>query len=323
MISVIVPVYKVEKYLRDCVRSIQTQTYKDLEIILVDDGSPDNCGKICDELALEDSRIKVIHQNNGGLAIARNSGLDYAINGSLTNKKNHYIAFIDSDDTIECRMFETMVEMMKENSDLAICGHRIVLENISPESIAIKKEYEKLSNKELWEEIFGRLNNAAWNKLYKAELIGNLRFPVGIIHGEDLIFNLNYISSCKEGTINRTPFYNYLKRVDSITTGTFTRKKLMEITSKELAKEIVEKQFPELLPQAELYCFRARMNVLRGIYKSGQQTEYYKEINSYDSYIKQNFERVRKLLRRKERIEYYIYKSSKLFYRLIVKLAFS
>lgn len=323
MISVIVPVYKVEKYLRACVQSIQAQTYKDLEIILVDDGSPDDCGKICDELALADSRIKVIHQNNGGLAAARNSGLDYAINGGQANKHNHYIAFIDSDDTIECHMFETMVEIMKENIDLVICGHQIVLENTSPESIVINKEYKKLSNRELWEEVFGRLNNAVWNKLYKAEMIGDLRFPVGVIHGEDLIFNLNYISGCREGTINRTPFYNYLKRSDSITTSTFTQKKLMEITSKELAKEIIEKQFPELLPKAELYCFRARMNALRGIYKSGQEARYCKEIHSYDSYIKQNFKRVKKLLRSKEKIEYYTYKNSKLFYRFVVKLAFS
>ena len=115
LISVIVPVYKVEKYLRECVDSILAQTYTNLEIILVDDGSPDNCGKICDEYAQNDSRIKVIHQENGGLSAARNAGLDIA-----TGK---YIGFVDSDDYAELNMFEELHKrIIENNADLSICG---------------------------------------------------------------------------------------------------------------------------------------------------------------------------------------------------------
>ena len=120
MISIIVPVYKVEKYLCKCVESIQRQTYSDIEIILVDDGSPDRCGEICDELAARDQRIKVIHQKNGGQAAARNRGLAYAMNGGLAEQE-HYIAFVDSDDTIDAYMYETMIQAMEsEQSDIVI-----------------------------------------------------------------------------------------------------------------------------------------------------------------------------------------------------------
>ena len=110
MISVIVPIYKVEKYLRKCVNSIINQTYKDLEIILVDDGSPDNCGQICDEYAEQDSRIIVVHQKNAGLSAARNAGLE-KISGE-------YVAFVDSDDTIEPQMYETLLAMIKNGQEI-------------------------------------------------------------------------------------------------------------------------------------------------------------------------------------------------------------
>ncbi|MCF0156053.1 MAG: glycosyltransferase, partial [Veillonella sp.] len=114
-ISVIVPIYNVEPYIHQCVDSIINQTYKDLEIILVDDGSPDNCGKICDEYAAKDDRVKVIHRPNGGLSAARNSGLDVAT--------GEYIAFVDSDDYIACNMYSDMMEfMLKHKLDIVVCS---------------------------------------------------------------------------------------------------------------------------------------------------------------------------------------------------------
>lgn len=115
LLSVIVPVYKVEPYLHRCVDSIRNQTYKNLQIILVDDGSPDNCGKICDEYAELDARIIVVHQENRGLSGARNTGLRYA--------KGEYVAFVDSDDWIAPTMYETLVRMIERNDlDMARCG---------------------------------------------------------------------------------------------------------------------------------------------------------------------------------------------------------
>ena len=115
-ISVIVPIYNVEKYLDRCLKSIINQTYKNLEIILIDDGSPDNCGTICDEYAKKDNRIKVVHKDNGGLVKARNTGLDIAT--------GEYISFIDPDDWIELNMYEEMIKIADEtNTDIVRCGY--------------------------------------------------------------------------------------------------------------------------------------------------------------------------------------------------------
>ncbi|MBR1540013.1 MAG: glycosyltransferase [Clostridia bacterium] len=119
LISIIVPVYKVEKYLDKCINSIVSQTYKNLEVILVDDGSPDSCGKMCDEWTQKDTRIKVIHKENGGLSDARNFGLDCA--------KGKYIQFVDSDDYIEKDMIEFLYKNLKENNaDISICSNYMV-----------------------------------------------------------------------------------------------------------------------------------------------------------------------------------------------------
>lgn len=122
LISVIVPVYKVEKYLHRCVDSIINQTYKNLEIILVDDGSPDNCPKICDEYAQKDQRIKVIHKKNAGISEARNAGLEIA--------QGEFVAFVDSDDYIDSTMYEKMLLLaQKEKNDLVLCGFKKVSED--------------------------------------------------------------------------------------------------------------------------------------------------------------------------------------------------
>lgn len=318
MISVIVPVYKVEKYLRKCVESIQNQTYADLEIILVDDGSPDNCGKICDELATEDKRIKVIHQRNAKQAAARNHGMDYVL-GGCTNSENHYIAFVDSDDTIDCRMYETMVEMMESGEyDLAICGHQIVKEDEEPVlcSISTKKDLDESG---IWDKVFGHLNNAVWNKLYKASLLDEIRFPIGMIHGEDLIFNIEYISKCQKAVIYSGEFYHYYKRSGSITTGGFSESKLMEITSKDEAKKLVTRYHPAQLENAELYCFRARMNVMRAIYKAGKQNSYRNQIIEYTSFVRENHSKVRAKLKLKESIEFYIHRFFPPLYKFMVR----
>ncbi|RHJ58017.1 glycosyltransferase family 2 protein [[Ruminococcus] lactaris] len=312
MISVIVPVYKVEKYLQKCVSSIQNQTYGDIEIILVNDGSPDNSGKICDELAKKDSRIKVIHQKNQGQAVARNLALDIA--------KGEYITFVDSDDTVNPRMLELLVSILKKNeADIAICGHRVVYEESYNESEDKKVCIEEVLDKEkLWQEIFGRLNNAVWNKMYISSKIGDLRFPKGIVHGEDLIFNLEYLIKCEKGVITNAPLYNYLQHKDSVTGSDFTEKKLYEIDSKDRALHIVEEYAPEQLKNAEKYCFRARMNVIRAIYKAGKDKQYLEKLNLYKQYVTEKYNLVKRDLKTKEKIEFNLYMRLKPVYKLIV-----
>lgn len=206
LISVIVPVYKVEEYLRECVDSILAQTYTNLEIILVDDGSPDNCGKICDEYAKKDSRIKVIHQQNGGLSAARNTGLDIAT--------GDYIGFVDSDDYIELNMFEELHNSIKEyNSDMSVCGVK-KFELDSRSFFYGKKCVSK--NTFMMELLKETIASYSWNKLYKKELFVGIRFPVG-----ELFEDIKIMHFIGEKT-NRVSFtdkthYNYRIRENSIT----------------------------------------------------------------------------------------------------------
>ena len=211
LISVIVPIYNVEQYLDKCINSILNQTYHNLEIILVDDGSPDNCGAICDHYSVMDQRVKVIHKQNGGLSDARNAGLDVA-NGD-------FIAFVDSDDTIMPEMMEKLYErIVVDRSDMALCGCKrvnkkgeILLEFFLPDNVltgfgALEASYE----------YNGFLFSLTWNKLYKKHLFQHIRFPVGKYH-EDEYTTYLIIDQCSRVSIIKQAFYVYLyQRDDSI-----------------------------------------------------------------------------------------------------------
>ncbi len=211
LISIIVPVYKVEEYINKCVDSIINQTYKNLEIILVDDGSPDNCPKICDEYAKKDSRIKVIHKPNGGLSDARNRGIKEAT--------GEYIGFIDSDDYIDEGMYEYLYELIKKyDADISICGHRDV--GLVNREGVVPNEELKLNNIEALKILAedGVIKNHAVTKLYKRSLFidNNIEYPVGKIM-EDILTTYKLIEKSKVIVVGTKTFYNYLKREDSIT----------------------------------------------------------------------------------------------------------
>lgn len=311
-ISIVVPVYNVENYIDRCIESIINQTYKNIEIILVDDGSKDNSGKICDKYANRDKRIKVVHKLNGGLSSARNAGLDVC--------SGEYVGFVDGDDWIEKNMYEILISMIKKGkSEIAICGHREVIQNekVRP---AIQMKNIFLDKNELWEEVFGDLNVASWNKLYKKEIIGNLRFPLNIIHGEDLIFNLQYLVKCKSGVLNKTKCYNYLKRRNSITSSKFSKNKIYEVMVKDKALEIVKRENESQIKNAQKYCFRARMNIIRSITYEEVENEYGMYMTEYKNYIKNNYKLVKKNLKLKEIIEYYIFLYNYKLYKKILKI---
>ena len=209
LISIIIPVYKVEKYLEKCIQSVINQTYENLQIILVDDGSPDNCGKICDEYAKKDHRIEVIHKSNGGLSDARNKGLEIA--------KGEYIGFVDSDDYIEADIYEVLYNLLKQyNADVSICNFYTV----SQGKIAIKnvdsgiKEYTRI---EILKEILldNDIQSYAWNKLYKRELFGEIKYPVGKKY-EDIGTTFYLLEKCNKVVVTGKPEYYYINRQDSI-----------------------------------------------------------------------------------------------------------
>lgn len=218
-ISVIVPVYKVEPYLRQCVESIRAQTYQNLEILLVEDGSPDRCGVICEEYAAKDPRIVVIHQPNGGLSSARNTGIGQA--------KGAYLAFVDSDDRIAPTMLETLYRRARETgAELTLCniryvdecGQRILSgdparEYRLPEAVWTQDEFWEQKRKKA-----SPVYVVAWNKLYRRELFRAVRYPVGKLCEDEFVLH-QIIDQCSRIATVPELLYDYCQRTGSIMTN--------------------------------------------------------------------------------------------------------
>lgn len=217
MISIIVPVYGVEKFLPKCIESLISQTYKDIEIILIDDGSPDGCGAICDDFAAKDNRITVIHQPNAGVSAARNAGLEIA--------KGEYIGFCDPDDFVSQEMFDDMKQAMESFcADLAVCGYNYYSEEYERDET---RPYHVRPNELLKADQFcGMLSDmpptgrcGVVNKLFLRSKIGNKRFDVNLHSAEDLAFVIDYLSEIKYAVFVHKPHYSNLVRQGSATHG--------------------------------------------------------------------------------------------------------
>lgn len=214
LISIIIPVYKVEPYLRRCVDSVINQTYTNLEIILVDDGSPDDCPQICDEYAARDKRIIVIHKKNGGLSDARNAGLDIC--------KGEYISFVDSDDWIRKDYAETLVDIArKEQADIIVGKFKKIFDEknyIESEQIKYHYSIEVLNNRQSIEKLFGNdciFFGIACGKLYSETLLKTIRFPTEVLHEDDYtLYKILY--SSKKTIFIDCPLYFYFQRKTSI-----------------------------------------------------------------------------------------------------------
>lgn len=247
LISVIVPVYKVEPYLRKCVDSILNQTYRNLEVILVDDGSPDKCGEICDEYAARDPRVKVIHKANGGLSDARNAGLDIC--------KGRYIAFVDSDDWIEPEMYQRLYELLvRFNADMSVGGVADDIEENGRTYTSQKSNYGQEpfseSNVEAMKRFFEN-SWASWDKLYRRELFDNIRFPVGEINEDEAIV-LHLLDRCKTVCYTSELFYHYMKRINSgsITMAPFSPSDLAWKKNCAFNLSYIRSKYPDLEPFA-------------------------------------------------------------------------
>ena len=207
-VSVIVPIYKVEPYIKKCIESVISQTYENLEIILVDDGSPDSCGIICDEYAQQDTRIRVIHQANKGLAGARNAGLRVAI--------GDYIGWVDADDWIEPDMYEYLVEnIQRYNSDIAVCGHmehgRSGVTHCGWENVEVLDTEDAL-------ELLLRnrtLQNYVWDKLWRRELFDEIEFPEGRTFEDIAVLHRLFVKAQRVVCLPEEK-YNYFLRTGSI-----------------------------------------------------------------------------------------------------------
>lgn len=287
-ISVIVPVYCVEKYLDRCVNSILKQTFLDIEIILVDDGSPDNCGKICDDYAKQDSRIRVIHKENEGLGFARNSGLDIAL--------GDYISFIDSDDYIELNMYETMVNRIHETgADTCLCGHYVDY-GITKKKTPLPWGNKIYRNKEIVENIvlnmIGNLPEESndynigmcvWQGIFSRKIIedNSIRFvSERDIISEDIMFDLEYYPKSKCVVTVAECFNYYCMNGESLThkfnKERFEKSKTLYI---EIIKRLKKQNICGELREKRSFLGRVRRQMV-DLVANTKSTEFHRELTN-------------------------------------------
>ena len=223
MITIIVPVYKVENYLSRCVDSILKQTYTDFRLVLVDDGSPDKCGKICDEYAEKDSRIVVIHKENGGLSDARNAGLDWFYKQNDSN----YILFADSDDWLHPQHLEILMRPINEKGvKISVCGYERTDDFNSEEYQAYENtDYEITYPENLLVEHFWNYNYA-WGKLYHKSVFQDIRYPVGK-NFEDTFTTYKVLYKCENIAFTNTPLYYYFRNEAGISRSPWNESELV------------------------------------------------------------------------------------------------
>ena len=274
-ISVIVPVYKVEQYIHRCVDSILEQTFSDIQVILVDDGSPDICGEICEEYARRDGRIRVIHKENGGLSDARNAGIPCA--------EGKYIIFIDSDDYIGEDMLEYLYTNITEaDADMATCG---CIDVYSDRTEPQKEEPVFVcSGEEAFRYILRghTIRGEIWNKLIRKSLVENLRFPKGRLY-EDIYYTADLMQRVRKVSVGTKPEYYYLHRADSIT-GKAYRPQVFDIIDGYTKNyQVVKKAFPSLEKEAQCLWIWSRFVVMdKMMMQDGyRKIEGYKELKRF------------------------------------------
>lgn len=290
LLSVIIPVYNVEAYLERCVTSIISQDYTNLEIILVDDGSPDKSGQMCDQYAEKDLRIRVIHKTNGGLSSARNAGLAVA--------KGDYISFVDSDDSIMPNMYSTMVRIIEENGlDILACGVRRIkkgkiTEPVFDEKINIMTGYDAMVD------CLANDGGAVWNKIYTKDAIGSVRFPEGRIFEDSAVTYLFMANSRKVGYISKA-FYCYYYNGNSITQTSFKPKARWDyVLARQEAFEYAREKDLPCIPECQSIYVKALLSCLTSLYAVGSEEDrnlYFDKIQSELQHYQRNLDSYCKL----------------------------
>ncbi len=246
-ISVIVPCYNVEKYLVRCVETVINQTYHELEIILVDDGSTDTTGELCDKLLETDPRIRVVHKKNGGLSDARNAGIDVA--------EGDFYAFVDGDDYLEPDAYEAMLSEMK-NPDVSLVSAGIVVEDLKGNKhLNVSKEYQTLTKEEALLNLLGPVRTIAessCNKLFRKQLFQDMRYKKGIIN-EDMELLPKILDVCNLVVLLNKPVYHYVRRTGSITESEFSMWKYRGIKNAYGTLRFCKEKYSELVPYAHYY----------------------------------------------------------------------
>lgn len=280
LISVIIPVYNVERYLTKCIDSVIKQTYTNLEILLINDGSTDNSPKICEEYKNKDRRIKVIHKQNGGLSDARNVGIE--------NAQGKYITFIDSDDDIEVDYIKYLYNLIeKYNTHMSIAAYTVVSKD---KKINIGQGYEEekvLDEKKCLERLLCEqgLSVSACAKLYEKSLFENIKFPKGKLC-EDNGTTYKLIMKCNKIAYGSKSVYNYYKRENSIMTSTFNMKKLDLIELTDKMCDDIESKYPELKFSTDKKRIVSRFSILRQMLVGKLNEEQKTALKEIKKYIK-------------------------------------
>ncbi len=309
-ISVIVPIYNAEQYLEKCIDSIINQSYTNLEIILVNDGSTDNSGAICDEYAKRDSRIIVIHKENGGLSSARNAGLDIA--------RGEYISFVDSDDWIEHDMLETLYNACVSNDAEVSCGGRY---DVYPRSTIVglcPQKSECVSAVEMIRKLFASVecDCSVCDKLFERSLFDKIRFPIGQINEDEAII-YNLLNDVKSVAMVNKPLYNYFHRSSSISTSDFTERKLIYMENAIKIKSFVIEKYPELKYDAEVFYATKIFWFLTMIAESSKSAR--KKFKAVFEEKMAELSKIKHYLSKVNKIKYYLLKTRT--YRPIKKLS--
>ncbi len=280
LISVIVPIYNVEQYLPRCIESILNQTYKNLEIILVDDGATDRCGSICDAYKEKDCRVKVIHKPNGGLSDARNTGLD-----QMTGE---YVTCIDSDDFVSPYFVSNLWSALEEKQCDIASSWFIEYHNgqiVPTGRIVDIQEVEVLAKNKYFERLLYQdgVEISAWGKLYKSSLYRNVRYPVGKLY-EDIPTTYRLIEQAKKIAVISNIDYYYFQRENSIARAKFSIRKMDAIYHMHIFGNFIQENYPELVDAFKCRYFNTVCNILFQINDSSfqqQKTLLWNEIKKY------------------------------------------
>lgn len=283
IISVIVPVYNIQNYIKRCVESIVNQTFTNLQIILVDDGSTDESGKICDEMAASDTRIEVFHKSNGGLSDARNFGLERA--------RGKYIAFVDGDDYIDSDMYESLYKAIVTNAaDIASCGYYEVFDD-KTYTMCCAKETVVLDRVKAYEALFSRgaiLGCTNVNKLFRENVFDNIRYKVGI-QSEDLELLYRILDKVKLVVCIDVAKYYYVHRENSITTSGFSKRRMDVIYTSEEMMQFIHMNYPNIMKQAYAYQVMWLIGGLKSICEADNRKEFLGEERYIKKIIRKNY----------------------------------
>lgn len=313
MISILVPVYNAEQYIKRCIDSILAQTYTDFELVLLDDGSKDNSGTICDEYAARDSRTRVIHTSNKGVGFARNRLIE-AANGE-------YICFVDSDDYIEHNMLEILHNnIIQYNADIALCGIRILFPKIVRSSNDDPSEQRLLNKKEAVGELIDnwKITCSTWSKLYKTELFEGVRYAE-IAAFEDMLTTYKLFEKSNAIVYDGRLLYNYINTPNSLMRTKFNPQHFAELEALKKMTENIGASYPDLVPKLRINELKTKVYICnRIISESPEMQQLY---NDMAAEIKANY---KELLRSeyvgtKVKIMVTIMKMSDGFYKACVK----